>query len=371
MTKQPSVSRAAVLREFGAPLVIEDVPIPDRIEPGAILVKTDACSICGTDVHLAAGSLALKVNLPVIIGHEMTGRIVAFGEGANRDSIGQHLKTGDRLLWTHTACGHCFYCTVARTPTLCDNRRAYMYETMAEYPYLLGGFSEYGYVLPESGRIKVPDNVHEETASLCSCAFRSVMNAFNNLGEIDAHETVVIQGVGPLGLLAIAVARVRGARSVVAIGAPDGRLDLAGELGADHVISIDRTTPAERLDEVRRLTDGRGADIVMEFTGYPPAFNEGLDIARKGARYCIVGQLGEGEVTIKPSTIVKKNINVIGAFSGDAKSYWQALQFAAQHQAQLPISRILTGRYALDDVNVALERMRRQEEIKPVITFSN
>lgn len=370
MTKIPETSRAAVLRQFGTPLQIEEVPIPDRLEPGSILVKTEACSVCGTDVHLSSGSLALKVDLPVIIGHEMTGRIVAFGEDAKRDSIGQDLKVGDRILWTHTACGNCYFCTVARMPTLCENRRAYMYESMAEYPYLLGGFSEYGYVMPQSGRIKVPDSVGEEVASLCSCAFRSVMNAFNNLGTIEAHQTVVIQGVGPLGLLATAVARVRGARRVIAVGGPEARLDLAGEMGADHVIPIEGTTHEERLDRVLSLTDGRGADIVMEFTGYPPAFDEGLDIARKGARYCIVGQLGDGEVTIKPSTIVKKNINVIGAFSGDAKSYWQALEFAAQHQDQIPIAKMLTGRFALADVNTALDRMRRQQEIKPLITFT-
>lgn len=370
MTIIPSTSKAAVLRKFGEPLQIEDVPVPDRLEAGALLVKTTACSVCGTDVHLSGGGLALKVDLPVIIGHEMTGRIVAMGDDASRDSVGQELKIGDRILWTHTSCGSCFYCTVAKQPTLCENRRAYMYETMARYPYLLGGFSEYGYVLPQSGRIKVPDSVADDLASLCSCAFRSVMNAMNNLGHIEAHEHVLIQGVGPLGLLATAVARARGARSVIAIGSPQARLDLAGELGAEQTLSIEGTTHQERLDEVRSLTGGRGADIVMEFTGHPGAFGEGLDLVRKGGRYVVVGQLGDKETVIKPSTIVKNNINVIGSFSGDARSYWQALEFAAQYQDQIPIHKILTGRYRLDEVNTALDRMRRYEEVKPVIEFT-
>ncbi len=370
MTNIPKFSKAAVLREFGQPLQIEDVPVPEKLEAGSLLVKTSACSVCGTDVHLSGGNLALKVDLPVIIGHEMTGRVVAMGDNSSKDSIGQDLKIGDRILWTHTSCGSCFYCTVAKQPTLCENRRAYMYETMARYPYLLGGFSEYGYVLPQSGRIKVPDNVADDLASLCSCAFRSVMNAMNNLGEIEAHEHIVIQGVGPLGLLATAVARARGARSVIAIGSPQARLDLAGELGADHTISIENASHEERLETIRSLTDGRGADIVMEFTGHPPAFGEGLDIVRKGGRYVVVGQLGDKETTLKPSTIVKNNIRVIGSFSGDARSYWQALEFAAQHQTQIPLHKILTGRYRLDDVNTALDRMRRYEEVKPVIEFS-
>ena len=367
MSNLPRHSRAAVLRQFGEALKIEEVPVPREIEAGAILVRTEACSICGTDVHLWQGSLALKVDLPVILGHEMVGRIVRLGPGSERDSVGQPLREGDRIVWTHTACGHCFYCTVARQPTLCDNRRAYMYENMERPPYLLGGFSEYGYVLPESGRIRVPDNVPNDLASLSSCAFRSVMNAFDNLGGITPDETVAIQGAGPLGLLATALAATAGARRIIVIGAPDDRLALAERFGATATLSIERHDAAARLAAVRDATDGRGADVVMEFTGHPAAFGEGLEIVRKGGRYLIVGQLGEGSAEIKPSTIVKKNIRVIGSFSGDARSYWKALTFVSRHIGDIPFGAMISNRYRLDDVNEALARMKRMEEIKPVI----
>lgn len=367
MAAIPKTSRAAVLRRFGEELRIEEVPVPAEIEPGALLVRTEACSICGTDVHLWQGSLALKVDLPVILGHEMVGRIVRMGPGAERDSVGQELREGDRICWTHTACGSCYFCTVARQPTLCDNRRAYMFENMERPPHLLGGFTEYGYVLPESGRIKVPDNVPNELASLSSCAFRSVMNAFDNLGGISPSESVAIQGAGPLGLLAAAVAAVAGAKRIVVIGAPDARLELAEAFGASETISIERHDAAERLDQVRALTDGRGADVVMEFTGHPAAFGEGLELVRKGGRYLVVGQLGEGATSIKPSTIVKKNIRVIGSFSGDARSYFKALDFVSRQQDRIPFGRMISNRYRLDEVNTALARMQRFEEIKPVI----
>jgi threonine dehydrogenase-like Zn-dependent dehydrogenase len=370
MATVPSHSRAAVLRRFGDPVRIEEVPIPGEVEPGAILVKTETCSICGTDVHLWQGDLALKVDLPVILGHEMVGRVVRLGAGAGRDSAGQALREGDRIVWTHTACNHCYYCTVARQPTLCENRRAYMYENIERPPYLLGGFSEYGYVLPESGRFRVPDAVSSPLASLCSCAFRSVMNAFNNLGGIEAHETVVVQGAGPLGLLATAVARVKGARRIVLIGAPDARLSLGEEFGADETLSIERTSAAERLDRVRAQSGGRGADIVMEFTGHPGAFNEGLDMVRRGGRYLVVGQLGDGETTMAPSMITKKNLRVIGSFSGDARSYWQALDFAERWQDRIPFEKMISNRFSIDDVNTALGRMKALEEIKPVIEFA-
>src|SRR3954451_1048600 len=114
--------------------------------------------------------------------------------------------------------------------------------------HLLGGFSEYGYVMPEAGRVRVPDNVPNELASLSSCAFRSVMNAMDVLDGIGTTETVVVQGAGPLGLLATAVAKILGARRVITIGAPDARLEMVSELGSDETLSIERTSPEERTE---------------------------------------------------------------------------------------------------------------------------
>ncbi len=363
----PEFSKAAVVRKFGAPIAIEDVPIPREIEPGAILTRIEMCSICGTDVHLWQGSLAQNVELPVILGHEMVGRIVAWGPGKDRDSVGQPLRVGDRITWTHTSCGSCYFCTVAQEPTLCRHARKYMYESMERHPYLLGGFAQYGYVMPEAGRTRVPDGVSNELASLSSCALRSVMNAMEGLGGIGASEVVVVQGSGPLGLLATAVAKVAGARRVITIGAPDGRLAIASEFGADETLSIERIPADGRAERVRSLTDGRGADIVMEFTGHPQAFNEGLDLIRRGGQYVVVGQLGSGTATIRPSLIVTKQLRILGSLSGRAKAYWKALDFIAAHKDAIPFERMISNRYPLHDVNLAMERMKSYEEIKPVI----
>jgi D-arabinose 1-dehydrogenase-like Zn-dependent alcohol dehydrogenase len=363
----PSFSKAAVVRQFGQPIAIEEVPVPREIEPGAILVRIEVCSVCGTDVHLWQGSLASKIELPVILGHEMVGRILAMGAGVERDSVGQPLRTGDRIVWAHTSCGSCFFCTVAQEPTLCQYSRRYMYETMERFPFLMGGFAEHGYVLPDAGRILVPETIGNELASLSSCALRSVMNAFDALGAISTTDTVVIQGAGPLGLLATAVAKVGGARRVIAVGAPASRLAIASEFGADEIFSIERTSPEERLVRVRDLTEGRGADIVMEFTGHPQAFNEGLDLVRRGGRYVIVGQLGSGTTTFRPSLIVTKQLRILGSLSGRAKAYWKALQFIAEHQRHIPFDRMISNSYPLAEINVAMERMKSFQEIKPVV----
>lgn len=365
----PEFSKCAVVRRFGAPIGIEEVPIPREIEPGAILTRIEMCSICGTDVHLWQGSLATKITLPVILGHEMVGRIIALGDGQHRDSVGQPLRIGDRVTWAHTSCGSCFFCTVAQEPTLCQNTRRYMYETMDRFPYLLGGFCEYGYVMPDSGRVRVPDDVPNELASLSSCALRSVMNAVDVLDGIGTTDVIVVQGSGPLGLLATAVAKISGARRVITIGAPDARLEIAVAFGADETLSIERTSPEERSERVKSLTDGRGADIVMEFTGHPQAFNEGLDLIRRGGRYVVVGQLGTGTTTIKPSLIVSKQLRILGSLSGRAKAYWKALDFIAGHRADIPFERMISNHYTLDAVNAAMDRMKAFEEIKPVIEF--
>jgi threonine dehydrogenase-like Zn-dependent dehydrogenase len=363
----PTVSRAAVVRAFQAPIVIEEVPVPQELEPGSILVRIEMCSICGTDVHLWQGSLATRVELPVILGHEMVGRIVAMGGGSQRDSVGQPLRIGDRITWSHTSCGSCYFCTVAQEPTLCQNARRYMYERMDRFPYLFGGFAEYGYVLPEAGRVRVPDDLPNEFASLSSCALRSVMNAVDALGAVATTDTVVIQGAGPLGLLATAVAKISGARRVITIGAPDPRLAIAGEFGADDTISVERSSPEERAERIKTLTNGRGADIVMEFTGHPQAFNEGLDLIRRGGRYVVVGQLGSGTTTFRPSLIVSKQLRILGSLSGRAKAYWKALEFLSTHKTSIPFERMVSSRYSLAEVNTAMERMRNYEEIKPVI----
>jgi D-arabinose 1-dehydrogenase-like Zn-dependent alcohol dehydrogenase len=365
--KRPDFARAAVLRRFGEPLTVEEVQVPKTIEPGALLVKIEVCSICGTDVHLAHGNLAIKVNLPVILGHEMVGRIIEFGPGSEIDSLGHQLQLGDRVVWSHAYCGHCYHCTVARQPFLCPNKRMYMYESMERAPYLMGGFAEYGYVLPQSGRVRVPDDVPGELASLCSCAFRSVVNAFDQIGGIGASETVVIQGCGPLGILATGMAHTMGAKRVITLGAPRARLDLARDFGADDVISVEDTTHEARLAAVRERTEGRGADLVFEFSGHPDAFAQGMDMVRSGGRYMVAGQTSKATTAFQPSSITLKNVHVQGSLSADISHYYKALNFISKYQAVLPFDRMITNRYNLGTVNQALEQMSLGAEIKPLV----
>jgi len=367
MTTIGEHTRAAVVRAFGEPISVEDVPVPPKVEAGGLLVEVVACSLCGTDVHCWEGSLALDIRLPLILGHEMVGRIVAMGDGADVDSVGQSLRVGDRVIWTHAFCGRCRMCA-AKRPAMCVNRTAYGHVSLEDWPYLMGGFAQHSYVLPGAGRVRVPDSVPDELASMASCALRSVVNAVEQAGRVGPEHTVVVQGAGPLGILATGLFSQAGAGRVVTVGAPETRLELAAEFGADEVVSLDDVPdPSDRLSMVHEATGGLGADLVAEFSGHPAAFAEGLDMAGLGARYVVVGQLGGGTTAVPPGAITKKNLTVIGSFSGDLSHYHTALSLLEHYADQLPFDRLISGRYSLDQVNDVIGRMQDFREIKPVL----
>jgi threonine dehydrogenase-like Zn-dependent dehydrogenase len=365
----PKTCLGAVLTAFGEPLKIMELKIPSELERGSLLVKVEAATICGSDVHLWEGALSgtLPVPLPVIPGHEFVGRIVRFGEGVERDSIGTPLALGDRIVWTHESCDECRACRVEREPSLCSNRRHYMFLRCTEYPYLTGGFAEYCYVLPKSGRLRVPDEVKSEWASAASCALRSVMQGFERLGAISAWESVVIQGSGPLGLFATAVAKNAGAGQIIVVGGPEQRLDVAKSWGADAVVSVEQYDAESRATRISELTDGRGADIVMELSGAPGAFVEGIQFARRGGRYVVIGQVGPNMDTLLPADVTKKQLTILGSWSGHTAQYWQALEFIRRTRDRFNFDLLISSRFRLDEINTAIERMRQFSEIKPVV----
>ena len=367
MSMTPVTSKAAVLVERGKPMEIRDVPIPRDLEPGGILVHNIVATICGTDVHFWEGSIAGDQPLPTILGHEMIGEIVVLGPGVAHDSIGQPLKIGDRITWSHGNCGECYFCVVEREPTLCANRRSYMHGDCREYPHLVGGFSEYTYVFPTAGRLKIPDDVPDALAAASSCALRTVVAAFERAGPLQEHHTVVVQGAGPVGLFSAAKALAQGVARVFVIGSPAARLEVAKDWGA-VTISLDEHRDAkDRLAIVRDATQGRGADLVVEASGAPVAFSEGIDLLRRGGRYLIIGQAHTESISFNPSAILYKQLTIIGSLSAHIHHYHRALEFLRHNAGRFDWSKILSNVYPLDDIMTAMDRMARWAEIKPVI----
>jgi threonine dehydrogenase-like Zn-dependent dehydrogenase len=373
MTDVPKTARAAVLVGINQPFEIREVPIPDTLEHGALLVKMSLSSICGSDIADWTKDIPRNRTrgFPRILGHEMVGRIVRFGDGPRVDSVGTPLQEGDRIVWAHPLCGRCLNCTVEQEPTLCLNRKTYSVSWLVgERPYLTGTWAEYGYVFPGSGRVKVPDEVPDEIASASSCAFRTVVSGMDRLGKLDDRHTMVIQGSGPLGLFATAVAARSGPHQLVVIGGPAHRLDVAKRWGATHAIDIDEVpNPDDRHAMVMELTRGLGADRIIEVSGASGAFSQGFKMLRRGGTYSLVGQ-GSEPVPIVPAELTAKHAQIVGNSSGSIRHYYRALQFV-KNNPRISWMDMISNRYLLEQINDAMQAMRDWREVKPVLTFAS
>jgi threonine dehydrogenase-like Zn-dependent dehydrogenase len=368
MNKIPKTCKAAVLEEYGKPLQIREVSVP-ALEPKGILVKVEMAGICGTDIHQHNGTLTIKSPLPNIQGHETIGRIVALGEGRIMDVAEEPLELGDRIMWAHTDCGECYFCEVARVQVHCSRRSGYGF---APPVALRGGFAEYEYVTPLTKVVKVPDELSEEEAIGVGCAFRSVIAGYERLGGINTQENVVVQGSGPIGLYSAVMAVEGGASKVIVIGAPDNRLELAKKWGANHTINIEEITePAKRMEIVMDITDGRGPEVVIEGSGVPEAFNEGLDMIQKGGRYLVLGQSSAKTIPVAPGIITGKGLTVIGSISAAIQHFYKALQFIKNKREKYPFDEIVSTKYRLEEINEAFANMAAGKDIKPVIDNRN
>jgi threonine dehydrogenase-like Zn-dependent dehydrogenase len=364
MSDIPKTSKAAVLEEYGKPLQIREVPIPE-VEARGILVKVEMAGICGTDVHQQRGELTIKGPLPNVQGHEAIGRIIKLGAGRTIDVAGEALKIGDRIMWAHSECGECYWCEIARDPALCAKRFLYGFRKPED---LSGGFAEYVYVTPTTKVVKVPDALTEEETIGVGCAFRTVVAGYERLGGVKFQENVVIQGAGPVGLYSLIVAVESGAGKVIVIGAPEGRLDLAKKWGASAVVNIDEVPdPLRRRDMILELTNGRGPELVVECSGIPAAFNEGLAVIQKGGRYLVLGQTSATTVPVEPGIITGKGLTLVGSPSAAIPHYYKALQFIKNKRKKYPFGDIVSAKYRLEDINDALINMAAGKEIKPVI----
>lgn len=370
MSEIPHTSRAAVLVNYNQPVEIREIEIPP-LEPGAILVKVEASTICGTDVHMRHGRLTQFSKVPLVMGHEITGRIVKLGEGREKDAAEQPLRIGDRIVWAYPWCGKCYYCTIARQPTLCPNTRMYGWGPCDQHPYLTGGFAEYVYVRPLCHVVKAPEELNAQVVASATCAFRTVVHGFEKFGGLGIQDSVLILGCGPVGLYALAMAIVSGAAKTIVVGAPKKRLELAKKWGADHTVNIEEVTDAEeRKKMILDLTEGRGPDVVIECAGPSAAFKDGLEVIRRGGRFLVIGQTDPTPVSIVPSLINLRNIEIVGVLSASVPHFYKAMQFLKNNQKRFSFNDIISNTYRLEEVNTALNSMEQLQEIKPAISPS-
>ncbi len=358
-------STAVLLDDYETgPRLVEVTVAPPR--PGEILVEIEAATVCGTDVHIAAGTFSQLARLPLVMGHEGCGRITELGEGATADAADQSLEVGDRIVWAHNWCGTCFYCAVAKQPTLCSNTMGYGWG-----PYrarVNGTFSRYLHVARESRVLKVPNRVSSALASSATCALRTVMHAFRRAPAIRFSDTVAVLGAGPVGVYAAAAAVASGAYQTVLIGAPAGRLAATERWDLAARIDIETTSAEERVERVRELTAGRGADLVLECAGPPHAFVEGIEMLRKGATMMVIGQAHSELVPVDTTGLKIRQLDVTSSLSADISHFYDALRFLERHADPFELERVvISNHYGLDRVTEALAAMGAAGEMKPVI----
>jgi len=358
--------RAAVMPGPAMPVEVREFADP-VLEPGAVLLETIYSEVCGTDCHLHHGRLA-GVPYPIIPGHVSVGRILEIA-GEVADVEGVPFRVGETVgfLDVHETCGRCWYCLVAKASTRCPYRRVYGITYSADEG-LLGGWSERIYLKPGVRIVRLPDNVSPETYIAGGCGLPTAFHAVER-ATIRMADTVVVQGSGPVGLCATALARLSGAGTVVTVGAPELRLALAAEFGADESLDVRRTSAQERVERVRGLTSGRGADVVIEASGNPAAVPEGLAMTRDNGVYVIAGQYTDnGAVEINPHVdINRKHVDIRGCWGVDFSHLYRAVVMLSRTVGRMPWEKAITARYSLAQAGQALRDVEELRVVKAVI----
>lgn len=357
---------AVVMPAPHQPLESRTFAAPD-LEPGSVLLRTLGSEVCGTDVHLWHGRLA-GVPYPIIPGHVSVGEIAAIG-GQAQDVDGRLLAVGDvvTFLDVYGSCGRCWFCTVAQASTRCPQRRVYGI-TLSADEGLLGGWAEYIYLRPGVHIVTLPDGLPWQTFLAAGCGLPTALHAVER-AEVRFGDTVLVQGSGPVGLSAAILAQLRGAGQVIVIGGPALRLEMAQWLGADAVLDIRELDEAARLEAVRDLTRGRGADVTIEAAGVAAAVPEGMRLTRDAGRYVVVGQYTDaGAVPFNPHLdLNQKHLDVRGCWGSDVSHVYRAVQVLARYHHNFPWADFISGHYPLEKAQEALEAVAAQRVVKALI----
>jgi alcohol dehydrogenase, propanol-preferring len=334
--------RAAILREFAGPIVVEevDIPVPG---PGEVLVKVQACGVCHSDLHLAQGDWDMLrgiTKMPLIGGHEIAGVVSSVGEGVS------DLKIGDRVgvPWLHWTCGDCEYCRAGRE-TLCNKQKI----TGCTVD---GGFAEY-VKAPASHAARLPDALSAEAAAPLLCAGLTVYKALKNSG-IAKGERLAVFGVGGLGHLAVQIARAMGAQ-VCAIDIADDKLELARSLGADWTVNA---TTEQVPKKVRAIG---GAHVALVTSASAAAYETALRVLRKGGTLAVVGMPNE-PFKVSAVALVAGETRIVASAVGTREDLRELFELVAKFPIRCHVE---TRR--LEDLPAVFDEMKRGSVLGRVV----
>ena len=365
-------ARAAVLVE-PRKLEIKEFPLRE-IGPDEILLKVEACGVCGTDVHCyKSDPFGLTPN---VLGHEGTGEVVQVGANVKMDSVGKPVKVGDKLVTSLMETSP--NCLVAKynpaKANLSDELKVYGLLPDEPDNHLNGYFGEYMIIRPGSSFFVVNDMSVElrcliEPAAVVCHALERARSCGNN--RLNFRSRVVVQGCGPIGLLMIAVLRTAGVNNIIALDGNPSRLETARRLGADELINYKEYSGIDEITEkVQSLTKGLGAHWGFQVTGVPVAHANLYKLIRRGGGICEVGHFVDGgECAINPHRdICAKEISLVGSWVYNSFEYPSAYHFLQRaERIGLPVSSLVTHKFPLDQIDEAFQVNLRQEGIKVVV----
>jgi len=322
--------KAAIVREFGKPLEIEEVDVP-TLGAGQVLVKIEASGVCHTDLHAAEGDWPVKPNPPFIPGHEGVGYVVGVGAGVT------HVKEGDRvgIPWLYSACGHCEHC-LGGWETLCEDQKNTGYSVN-------GGFAEYA--LADAGYVgRLPDNVGFVEIAPVLCAGVTVYKGLK-MTETKPGQWVVISGIGGLGHMAVQYAKAMG-MNVAAVDVDDKKLELARRLGAEVTVNCRELDPAGYL---KKEIGGAHGALVTAVS--PKAFEQAIGMTRRGGTIALNG-LPPGEFPLSIFDMVLNGTTVRGSIVGTRLDLQEALEFAGEGKVKATVAA-----EPLENINDIFSRM--------------
>ncbi|GHF08617.1 alcohol dehydrogenase AdhP [Pseudolysinimonas yzui] len=322
--------KAAVVTSFTAPLEIQERDIPEP-GPGEVLIHLETCGLCHTDIHAAHGDWPVKPALPIVPGHEGVGLIEKLGDGVTSRAVGQRVA----IPWLGYACGECRYCIDGRE-TLCEAQHNSGYSVD-------GGFAEYA-VASARFVVPVPDGVSALDAAPLTCAGVTTYKALK-VANIVPTERVAIYGIGGLGHLAVQYARILGG-SVIAVDVEDPKLELARELGADHLVNAAKVDP---IDAVQKIG---GADVALVLAASPKVFEQAFASLNRGGRLICVALPAEQEMKISIFETVLKGLSIIGSIVGTRQDLAEVFALHAAGR-----TRIIAEGRRLDQVNEAVDEV--------------
>lgn len=357
--------RACVLPGPGQPAEVREIPEP-TLEPDSALLAIEYSEVCGTDVHLQDGKLE-GVPYPIIPGHVSVGRLAKI-RGHLHDVEGREFREGDRVTFldVHGSCNACWYCLVAHASTRCPQRRVYGI-TYGLADGATGGWADKLYLKPQTRVIPLGD-VEPVAFMHGGCALPTSLHAMQR-ASLQLTDSVLILGSGPVGLTLVILARLRGAGTVLCIGAPHHRLHAAEQAGASAILDFTQHSTAEQQDWVREHTSGRGADVTFEASGDPQAVVQAMRCSRDAGTVVIVGQYTDrGEVRFNPHTdLNRKHLEVRGCWGSDYSHFAKAVQLLAQPDAAAAFQSIPMQRFGLDQLNEALAAVRDGGIVKALV----